>query len=78
MKHHYENKIQLQYILEMCPNMMPFHLQSHGIIAYIKDTYQEQNELKLYAVAGTVDNQLIVVIRQNIPGLNKLDVAINK
>ena len=56
--------------------MVPFNLQSDGIIAYIKDTYQEKNELTLYARVGIVDNQLIVMIQQHIPRLKTWNIVI--
>ncbi|KAI7874301.1 hypothetical protein K492DRAFT_200078 [Lichtheimia hyalospora FSU 10163] len=76
MNRHNGARIRLQHILTTCPNLVSLHLNGNIDIPTIDDTYPKLEELRLYTVIGTVDNQHMMMIRQHLPGLKTLHLSI--
>ncbi|CDH57702.1 predicted protein [Lichtheimia corymbifera JMRC:FSU:9682] len=70
----YGYAVTLQQILEMCPNLISLYCHTTIDMSCIKKTYPKLQELKLYAVTGTVDSQHMMMIRKHLPGLKTLDM----
>lgn len=68
--------VQLQDILETCPNLVSFDCQSTVDISSLQQTYPKLQMLAMYTVVGTVDDQTMLTLQQHLPGLKILDMAI--
>ncbi|KAJ8657568.1 hypothetical protein O0I10_006632 [Lichtheimia ornata] len=69
---------QLRHILAICPNLESLFCEAAIDIASIKEVYPKLKELQLCAVRGTVDREHMMMIREHLPGLKILDMAITK
>ncbi|CDH59311.1 predicted protein [Lichtheimia corymbifera JMRC:FSU:9682] len=68
--------IQLQHILTTCPDLESLVCHAPIDITCITDVYPKLRELKLYKIQGTVDRQHMLMIREHMPDLRTLDMAI--
>lgn len=66
----------LQRLLATCPNLVSLSCEATIHISSMKGVYPKLRELELYGVIGPVDSEDMMVIREHLPSLETLDMAI--
>lgn len=69
-------EIPLQLILKTCPDLVHLKCQTATVISGFQDTYPKLRTLELHQVRGTIDNQHTTMMKQHLPNLNILNMAI--
>ncbi|CDH59314.1 predicted protein [Lichtheimia corymbifera JMRC:FSU:9682] len=68
--------VRLQYVLKMCPNLKSLHCEATIYISRIEEVYSKLKRLILYGVRGRVDREQMRMMRDHLPGLKTLEMAI--